>query len=303
MSATNSTTSAPSAGPAVLKSLLLLIVGAGAGYLACWYAKVGPAVAHAGSLESEVRSLTGERDAERTKMRDSESANEQLRTGATAASKERETMLRDLQISRESEANLKKELATHEEVVKAKVEDIAKVTIELEASKERCAMLTEQRDELARTLQQLGAEAASPEPVQLAPVEPVRNASPSALARRAQSAEVRDTLAPLFAKGLYQPLREPSADAKPFSLRAIADSGALDRGAPESLDRLWRIVTAPDTHREDQWPRSWEPLDAPGWVETWFRMQADGAIPVLDNAQRLLIELGPTLVELRMLAP
>ncbi len=300
MSAPNTTTSSAAAGPAALKSLLLLAVGVGAGYLACYYVKVGPAVAHAGNLESGVRSLQGELDAERMKVQESEAAAEKLRSGATAATKERETMLVDLQTSREKEANLEKELSSCQEVFESKVAALVKAMLDLDGLRERCRMMEEQRDVAVRAMEALRQATASPE---LAPLEHGWRGTPSTLSKRAQSAEVHEALAPLLARGTYQPFRDPTDEAMPFSLRAIAESGALDRVNPESLHTLWSIVTSRDNDRAEKWPTSWAPLDAPGGLETWFRLQEHDAIPVLDRAQRFLIELGPTLVELRMLAP
>ena len=297
MTATTSTTA--STGLSALKGLLLIVTGAGAGFLACWYATVEPTRAEVARLESGTRSLQDERDAERAKVGELEAASELQRTSTTTAAKERETLLADLQTARANEATLKKELTECQDVVRAKVEALAKGRLDLESAEQRIAQMASERDEAVQAMQA----SAQPDPIQLAPIESSWNGSPSALAKRAQSVDVREALSPLLAKGLHQPFRQPTGEPMPFSLRAIEDAGALDRSNPESLYSLWSIVTARENDRADKWPTAWAPLDVPGWLEMWFEARGDDAIPALDRAQRFLIELGPTLVELRMLAP
>lgn len=318
MSATQTSTGPAAIHPA-LKGLLLLFAGVGAGFLTCWYAEVKPArtdvdrlaallgpgsdVSTVARLDSGIRALQGERDAEKDKVRKAAEENELLRARTAALTEERAAVLEQLETAQTDGLGLRTELSGSKEQVQAKEDALARARRALDEAEQRCTRTAAERDAFEQSMQALQKQVAEPAPIQLSPVEAGWKGSPSALAKRAQSDEVLRTLSPLLAEGHHQPFREPTSEPLPFSLRALERAGALDRANPESLYRLWILVAARENDRTDRWPTDWAPGESADWLERWFETRAADAIPALDRAQVLLIELGPTLVELRMLAP
>lgn len=117
------------------------------------------------------------------------------------------------------------------------------------------------------------------------------------LMERATSTEVATVLAPFFHPRDVQPKMSSASlqlrktlETKPMSLSALQTIGALDA----SLDGLKRLAMAGGDRKLSE-PK-WSVQSQPG---NW----TDGDKKMLQNAQRALIELGPTLVEAGLLSP
>jgi hypothetical protein len=117
------------------------------------------------------------------------------------------------------------------------------------------------------------------------------------LIERARSTEVANLLAPLFHPRDVQPRMSGASlrlrktlETKPMSLSALQAIGALDSG----IDGLKRLASA-GGDRELSDPK-WSVHSQPG---NW----SDGDKKMLQDAQRMLVELGPTLVEVGLLSP
>jgi hypothetical protein len=121
------------------------------------------------------------------------------------------------------------------------------------------------------------------------------------LVAKAYSAEIQDALAPLLAKGLWQPgqAKAVSRDAVPFSLKAIQAKGALDP-TPEGLAKLYELVSSPDNDRAPKWSDATR--RKAGETEKWLAKQP-ASVAAARKAQDALIELGEVLVDLKALAP
>jgi hypothetical protein len=117
------------------------------------------------------------------------------------------------------------------------------------------------------------------------------------LIERSRSTEVANLLAPFFHPRDVQPKMSGASlrlrktlETKPMSLSALQAIGALDAG----IDGLKRLASA-GGDRELSDPK-WSVHSQPG---NW----SDGDKKMLQDAQRLLVELGPTLVEVGLLSP
>lgn len=128
----------------------------------------------------------------------------------------------------------------------------------------------------------------------LARDQKVEDAEKPLLVKRCQDPETRTILAPFLDKGMVRPSGNrgtrfyDTIEPVPVSLKDLYACGALDQ-TPEGLDKLyWATIDPQDTMRT-RWRRSQQWRTTPALREK------------LVNAQKLLIELGPTLVELEML--
>lgn len=316
MSSTTSASDSRSSSPdyRVIKGILFLVAGIGAGFATCWFVKVGPLKASVGELstllgtgtdadrgttaglESGIRSLQAERDAAADRARKLE--NEQL----PAAAKEREALSGQLEAARGKETEFATALSQCQEAQREKDDALAKAQRDLDGAEQARSRAVAERDALERAKAQLEEQLADSVPLPRVAAE-AACIGPSALARRAQSATVRQSLSPLLAKGSYQPSGRQTVEPSPFSFREIRDAGALDGSNPESLYHLWRIVAARENDRADKWPSYWAPSSTDSWLPDWYAFHGGDAIPALHRAQRLLAELGPVLVWMRMLAP
>lgn len=123
------------------------------------------------------------------------------------------------------------------------------------------------------------------------------------LIARAKTPEVRRYLATFLAKGYFQPTGsyasikyERTTEELPVSFTRINSSGSLDKSI-QGLRPL-AILASPGFSP----PNSWH--DRPAWqfdLSTFSWSKSDQEF--IQRAQDLLRELGPTLVELKMLAP
>lgn len=128
----------------------------------------------------------------------------------------------------------------------------------------------------------------------LARDQKVEDAEKPILVKRCQAPETRTILAPFLDKGMVRPSGNrgtryyDTIEPVPVSLKDLYACGALDQ-TPEGLDKLyWATIDPQDTMRT-RWRRSQQWRTTPALREK------------LVDAQKLLIELGPTLVELEML--
>lgn len=295
-----------------IKGILSLFAGIGVGFATCWFVSVEPSKAElakvstllgkgtgadvVASVESSMQELRAESAAATDRAKKLE--NEAL----PAAAKEREALSRELEAARKKETELAGAVSECQEAQRSKDEMLTRVREDLEETKRAHARAAAERDALAQAKAELEHQLADSVPLPRAAVE-AACVTPSARARKAQSDVVRESLSPLLALGTYQPLGDATAEPAPFSLRAIQDSGALDRSNPESLYQLWRIVADGENDRSDKWPAYWAPSSTANWLQDWYAFNGGDAIPVLHRAQNLLVELGPTLVRMRMLAP
>lgn len=112
------------------------------------------------------------------------------------------------------------------------------------------------------------------------------------LRKKAADPEVQGQLAPFLTPGYWRPgaVGNMSYDKKPHSLSQLQGSGALDE-SQAGLRKLADIACSPRDQLRPRWklPQYW--LKNPQQMEK------------VKSAQRLLIELGPVLVELKMLEP
>jgi len=120
------------------------------------------------------------------------------------------------------------------------------------------------------------------------------------LREKCRSPEVANALAPFIGKGYWQPGKaEPGLDPGPVSFTAIQAAGALDqtvRGARE----LYFLGANPKNDRPGVWPDNERLAGFPD--EKWLKNKPAARERAV-KAQAFLIELGPTLVELGLLAP
>lgn len=131
------------------------------------------------------------------------------------------------------------------------------------------------------------------------------------LEQLAKSPSVQRDLAPFLARGTWQPgetAPKPAAEVVPMSFSAISGFGALDR-SEEGLRKLHAIVNAKGSgqmrvmqgqgnrrrHLDEMRPK-W------GFPERFKDLSGD-QMQQLRDVQDLLIEVGPTMVELSLLAP
>ncbi len=110
------------------------------------------------------------------------------------------------------------------------------------------------------------------------------------LKKKASDPAIRAKLAPFITPG-YVGIYRPTAELKRFSFQEIQSFGAL---APTiaGQDRMVAIATAPNDKVRPHW--SFNPK--------FYRRHAD-QIQMVQEAQQLLTELGPVLVELGLLEP
>jgi hypothetical protein len=121
------------------------------------------------------------------------------------------------------------------------------------------------------------------------------------LREKAKSSDVAQALAPFFGKGYWQPgnTKANSIDPLPVSLSAIQGTGALT-ATPAGLHQLYMIGANPKIGRSGAWPEKERGVGHGD--DAWLRNKPS-AVATARKAQELLIELGPTLVELGLLAP
>jgi hypothetical protein len=122
------------------------------------------------------------------------------------------------------------------------------------------------------------------------------------LVAKAKTSEVRHYLATFLAKGYYQPTGSylnikyvRTTDEKPVSFSAIKTSGALDKSV-QGL-RTLVVLASPGWSASGSWH------DRPAWNfnrETFDWSKSDQEF--IQRSQDLLRELGPTMVELKMLS-
>lgn len=170
---------------------------------------------------------------------------------------------------------------------------------ELAVEKERLAEaeieLQNRLAELDRLKEEAEAERKAKEmKSKLARDQKVEDAEKPLLIKRCQDPETRTILAPFLDKGMVRPSGNrgtryyDTIEPVPVSLKDLYACGALDE-TPEGLDKLyWATIDPQDTMRT-RWRRSQQ------WRTTSALREK------LVKAQKLLIELGPTLVELEML--
>lgn len=115
------------------------------------------------------------------------------------------------------------------------------------------------------------------------------------LKERCKDPDVQALLAPFLAKGYTQPGNNvPEAALRPISYSKLRSTGALENG-DLGLSRLIRVASWRGDTQRPRWPYP-ENISA---IEKRFK----GGLAKVTEAQRLLIELGDTLVELEMLEP
>lgn len=113
------------------------------------------------------------------------------------------------------------------------------------------------------------------------------------LRKKAATPEVQGQLAPFLTPGYWLPSGTPggvSYDKKPHSLSKLQSAGALD----ESLTGLRKLADIACNTRDQVRPR---------WKLPQYWPKNPQQLEKVKAAQKLLIELGPVLVELKMLEP
>lgn len=112
------------------------------------------------------------------------------------------------------------------------------------------------------------------------------------LRKKAADPEVQNQLAPFLTPGYWRPgaAGNISYDKKPHSLSQLQGSGALD----ESLAGLRKLADIACSTRDQLRPR---------WKLPQYWPKNPQQLEKVKAAQQLLIELGPVLVELKMLEP
>jgi len=116
--------------------------------------------------------------------------------------------------------------------------------------------------------------------------------------KAAQSADVAKALAPFVSEGYWQPGRRPDqcTEKGPVSFSALQSSGAL-QDTPRGLQQLLTAGTAlPNGRLQDKVRPRW------GYPTQVARL-SPAQLEALKTAQRYLRDFGPTLVELKVLAP
>ncbi|RIK66087.1 MAG: hypothetical protein DCC65_10710 [Planctomycetota bacterium] len=118
--------------------------------------------------------------------------------------------------------------------------------------------------------------------------------------QRCEDPEVKRLLAPFLAQGKYQPGMNRdemlTADTKAISLSRLRAFGALEPTS-NGIQKLLEVATNKHLNR---------PMDTtrPRWgYKPRLRDNKPEAVDEIKKAQQLLIELGPTMVELGLLAP
>lgn len=223
--------------------------------------------------------------------------------GIEDASDESKEIVRDkarlIEVERalaESERMWRAALAQIEQM---KIEDEVRVKRETAAERERLTLATiayeNKLAELRRKEEDAEAQRKADElKAQLERDKTLDDAKKPMLVKRCQDPETRTILAPFLDKGMVRPSGNrgtryyDTIEPVPVSLKDLYACGALDQ-TPEGLDKLyWATIDPQDTMRT-RWRRSQQWRTTPALREK------------LVNAQKLLIELGPTLVELEML--
>lgn len=118
-------------------------------------------------------------------------------------------------------------------------------------------------------------------------------------AKLAQNDEVKRLLAPFISPGLWQPNKKPgqSVDMAPVSYSGLQMMGALE----PTGDGLQRLLTAATKPPET---RSSHDKIRPRWgYPIKVKVLTPDQLEEIKKAQQYLRELGPTMVELKMLSP
>jgi hypothetical protein len=109
------------------------------------------------------------------------------------------------------------------------------------------------------------------------------------LRQKASDPEIQVKLAPFLTPGYLQ-VKTQSYDKKPYSFTQLQGFGALDQ-TPAGLLKLGQIASAPRDQVRPRWK-----LTA-GWLKRPQQLEK------VKEAQQLLIDLGPVLVEMQLLEP
>lgn len=185
------------------------------------------------------------------------------------------------------------------EIERMKIDTEIRIKQETAAERERLSLARIAYENKLADLQQKEKDAeaarkADEMKAQLARDKQLEEAEKPVLIKRCQEPETRTTLAPFLDKGMVRPSGNrgtryyDTIEPVPVSLKDLYACGALDE-TPEGLDKLyWATIDPQDTMRT-RWRRSQQWRTTPALREK------------LVKAQKLLIELGPTLVELEML--
>jgi len=112
------------------------------------------------------------------------------------------------------------------------------------------------------------------------------------LRRRASDPEVQAQLAPFITPGYWTP-RGFDTEKKPFSYQALLNQGALDP-SPPGLAQLVRLATAVDDKVRPRWKLQ-------GGSVAWYKVPS--SLEKVKDAQHLIVELSPVLVEMKLLEP
>lgn len=185
--------------------------------------------------------------------------------------------------------------------LKAAEKRIAELEEQLRRKKAREAQLAEQdreRERIAAERERERVRRADKHKEEAAAAAERQRLENEKLLARARSTEVQATLAPFLHKRDVQPQKsgggsvrfQSTFESKPMSLSALKGMGALDESV-EGLKWLARV----GGNRKLSQPR-WGVYSQPG---NW----SEGDKRLLTEAQQLLRELGPTLVEAGLLSP
>jgi hypothetical protein len=112
------------------------------------------------------------------------------------------------------------------------------------------------------------------------------------LRRKAAEPQVKAKLGPFLTPGHWTP-GGMTYDAKPHSYSMLANQGALDPSI-EGMQKLMDIAYDPADRERPRWRFG-------GSVRYWRNKPS--AVETVQEAQRLLIELGEVMVELKLLEP
>lgn len=120
----------------------------------------------------------------------------------------------------------------------------------------------------------------------------------TALIARCHEADVRETLAPFLSKGYYQPgAKSLSLEKAPMSYAALQEVGALQPTA-RGIGLLLSVGSSSKNDRQQRLAK----LPFIDNFDVWFSRNLD-RYEEGKKIQKLLIELGPTLVEEKLLSP
>lgn len=169
---------------------------------------------------------------------------------------------------------------------------------------ERARMRIEQQDraaELARREQEAAANRfAADVDAKVKRDGTVGDAEKKLLMQKCQEPRVKQVLAPFLARGFYRPRgvggtisfggNYDSAEPVPISLSDLQQLGALSPTGT-GAEALYKVAT--DRHDTTR----------PRWTQVWNWREDSRTSKLVPEAQKMLIELGPTLVELEMLQP